>query len=94
MLIHYKNKKLEKILIGVNVLTAAVVTASFALLFGFDAPLLPISFLYIVQTILLCVFIIEKLIRLFNAASKAEFWRANWLEIPLFIALVTAFFGA
>jgi len=94
MLIHYKNKKLEKILIGVNVLTAAVVTASFALLFGFDAPLLPISFLYTVQTILLCVFIIEKLIRLFNAASKAEFWRANWLEIPLFIALVTAFFGA
>ncbi|MHC4737730.1 MAG: TrkH family potassium uptake protein [Planctomycetota bacterium] len=94
MLIHYKNKKLEKILIGVNVLTAAVVTASFALLFGFDVPLLPISFLYIVQTILLCVFVIEKLVRLFNAVSKADFWRANWLEIPLLIALLTAVLGA
>ncbi|MHC4394728.1 MAG: TrkH family potassium uptake protein [Planctomycetota bacterium] len=94
MRIHYKNKRLEKILIGVNVLTAAVVTASFALLFGFDEPLLPTQLLYTVQTVLLCVFIAEKIIRLFNSVSKAEFWRTNWFEVPLLVALVIAVFGA
>ena len=94
MKIHFKNKRLERVLIGVNVLAAVVVTASFALLFGFDEPLLPMGFLYIVQTVLLCVFIIEKLVRLFNAVSKAEFWRTNWFEVPLLIALGTVAFGA
>jgi len=90
----YKNKRLEKVLIGINVLTSAVVVGSFAILFGFDEPLLPPAILYTVQVALLCVFIVEKIVRLVNAASKAEFWRGNWFEIPLLIALVTAVFGA
>ncbi|MEE9370605.1 MAG: hypothetical protein V3W45_03945, partial [Sedimentisphaerales bacterium] len=87
MRIDYKNKRLEKVLIGVSALAAAVVAASFALLFGFDEPLLSARILYAVQVALLCVFIAEKIVRLFNAVSKVEFWRANRFEIPLLLAL-------
>ncbi len=94
MQIHYKNKRLERVLIGVNVLAAAVVTASFVARFGFDKPLVAESVLYAVQVALLAVFITEKIIRLFNATSKAEFWRANWFEIPLLVALGIVVLGA
>ena len=93
MRIQYKNKRWEKILIGVNVLTAAVVTATFVMLFGFDEPLLPRQILYTTQAILLCVFIAEKVLRLFNAISKTEFLRGSWVEVPLLVALVVAIFG-
>ncbi len=94
MQINYKNKRLEKVLIGVNALTAAVVAASFVALFGFDEPLLPAGILYAVQAALLCVFIAEKIIRLFNAVSMREFWRGNWFEVPLLLALGIALLGA
>ncbi len=94
MLIQYKNNLLEKVLIGVNALTAAAVTASFAALFGFDEPQLPARILYAAQAVLLCVFIAEKTIRLFNAVSKREFWRGNWFEIPLLLALLISVVGA
>jgi trk system potassium uptake protein TrkH len=38
--------------------------------------------------------VVEKIIRLFNSASKAEFWRANWFEIPLLLTLGIAVFGS
>ena len=94
MQINYKNKRLEKVLIGVNALTAAVVAASFVALFGFDEPLLPAGILYTVQVALLCIFIVEKIIRLSNAVSMREFWRGNWFEVPLLLALGIALLGA
>ena len=94
MQITYKNKLLERTLIGVNSLTAAVVAASFVVLFGFDEPLLPRMILSLVQFVLLCIFIGEKIIRFFNAVSKKEFLQANWFEIPLLLALGTVVFGA
>ncbi len=94
MQIHYKNNRLEKVLIGVNVLAAAVVVATFVWLFGFDRPIFPARILYAVQATLLFVFVVEKLIRLFNSVSKIEFWRANWFEIPLLVALGVAVFGS
>jgi len=94
MQISYKNKRLEKALIAVNALTAAVVAASYACLFGFDEPLLPAGILYTTQAVLLCVFIAEKIIRLFNSGIKKEFLRANWFEIPPLIVLGVAVFGA
>jgi trk system potassium uptake protein TrkH len=94
MQIIYKNKPLERVLIGANVLAAAVVVASFVLLFGFHEPLLRAWFLYTIQVILLCVFVAEKVIRMFNAVSKAEFWRANWFEVPLLLMLGFAVIGA
>ena len=81
-------------MIGVNALAAGVVVASFVLLFGFDQPLLPAWILYTAQVALLCIFVAEKIIRLFNAAVRTEFWRANWYEIPLLLALAVAVLSA
>ena len=94
MQITYKNKPLERVLIGANALAAAVVVTSFVLLFGFHEPLLRAWVLYMVQVALLSVFITEKVVRMFNAVSKAEFWRANWFEIPLLLVLGITVFGA
>ncbi|MHC4559669.1 MAG: TrkH family potassium uptake protein [Planctomycetota bacterium] len=94
MQINYKNKQLERVLIGADALTATLVVASFVLLFGFDKPLLRAWILFTVQVVLLCVFIAEKIIRLFNAVSKAEYGRANWFEVPLFLTLGITVFGA
>ena len=90
----YKSKRLEGVLIGVNALAAAVVAASFVLLFGFDELLLPGRILYAVQAVLLCVFIAEKIIRFFNVVSIREFFRGNWFELPFLVALGVAVFGA
>jgi len=94
MQITYKNKPLERVLIGANALAAAVVVTSFVLLFGFHEPLLRAWILYTIQVALLCVFIADKVIRMFNAVSKSEFWRANWFEIPLLLFLGFTVFGA
>lgn len=94
MRIEYKNNRHERVLIGVNVLTAAMVAATFILLFGFNQPLLPAWILHALQVVLLCVFVIEKIIRMFNSASKAQFLRANWFEIPLLLFLAVTVIGA
>lgn len=93
MQIAYKNKRLERTLIAVNALTAAVVAASFVTQFGFDRPLLPVGILRIAQAVLVFIFITEKIIRLFNSVSKVEYLWGNWFEIPLLLALGIAVFG-
>lgn len=94
MRIHYKNEKLEQIVIAVKALTSAMVVGSFAILFGFDEPLLPVRILYTVQIALLCIFITGKIIRFFNARYIKEFLLANWFEFPLLVALGLIVFGA
>jgi trk system potassium uptake protein TrkH len=94
MRLDYKNNRLEWVLIGVNVLTAAMVAATFVLLFGFDKPQLPAWILHLLQVLLLCVFVAEKVIRLFNSTSKVQFLRVNWYEIPLLLFLIVAVIGA
>jgi len=96
MQLHYKNGRLEKVLIGVNILAAATVTATFVLLFGFHQPFWPKQepILYALQIVLLFIFIAEKIIRRFNAVSRTDFWGANWFEAPLLIGLVVAVLGA
>jgi trk system potassium uptake protein TrkH len=94
MRIHYKNRRLEQFLVGINALTAGVVASSYVCLFGFDEPLLPGHILYGVQVGLLCIFIAEKIIRLLNVVSVKEFWRGNWFEVPLLLALLIAAAGA
>ena len=61
MRIEYKNNRLERVITGVNVLTAGAVVATFILLFGFNQPLLPAWILHTLQVVLLCVFVIEKI---------------------------------
>jgi trk system potassium uptake protein TrkH len=95
MRIEYKDKRLENILIAVNALTSALVTASFVLLFGgFEEELLPAVILYTIQVVLLFIFVVEKIIRFFNSSSKVGFFRANWFEIPLLIMLAVVAIGA
>jgi trk system potassium uptake protein TrkH len=90
MQVAYKNKRLEKVLIAINISTAVVVVGTFVLLFGLQQPLLPAQILFAVQYILLFIFIAEKAVRLFNSMSLREFWRANWYEAPLLLALAVA----
>jgi trk system potassium uptake protein TrkH len=96
MRIEYKNKRLENGLIIANALTSAMVTATFVLLFGGFKEFWSKQdvFLYTIQVVLLCIFILEKIIRFTNTVSKVDFWRANWFEIPLLIMLGVAAFGA
>lgn len=96
MRIEYKNKRFENILITANALTSAMVVASFVLLFGgFENELLPPDvILYTIQVVLLCIFVAEKIIRFSNSASKVDFWRANWFEIPLLLMLGITAIGA
>ena len=96
MRIEYNNKRLENILITANALTSAMVVASFVLLFGgFEGKLLPKDvILYTIQVVLLCIFVAEKIIRFSNSASKLDFFKANWFEIPLLIMLCFAVLGA
>jgi len=95
MRIEYKDKRLENILIAVNALASALVTASFVLLFGgFEDELLPEFVLYTIQVILLFIFVVEKIIRFFNSSSKLDFWRSNWFEFPLLIMLAVVAIGA
>ncbi|MDT8300378.1 MAG: TrkH family potassium uptake protein [Sedimentisphaerales bacterium] len=96
MQIEYKNKRLENILIIANALTSGMVVASFVLLFGgFKKELMPPDvILYTIQVVLLCIFVAEKIIRFSNSASKNDFWRANWFEIPLLLMLGITAIGA
>ncbi len=96
MQLHFKNNRLERLLILVNLAAAGMVAASFVILFGFKSPLLlqQERILYAVQILLLGVFIGEKIVRFLNAVSKREFWGANWFEVPLLLALLVSLLGA
>ncbi len=94
MRIDYKKNQLERVLIGVNAGTSALVVASFVLMFGFKDPLLSTWILYTIQVLLLCTFVAEKICRLFNSVSKIQFLRANWFEIPLLLFLFITIIGA
>lgn len=93
MQIPYKNKKLGKILIGLNVGAAVLVVASFVALFGFYQPLVRDRFLYATQMILLTFFVIEKIIRTLNTESLKDYWRLNWFELPLLLTLIVVLLG-
>jgi trk system potassium uptake protein TrkH len=95
MRIEYKNKRMERVLIAVNALTSAMVAASFIILFGGFKEQWPSEVvLYTIQVVLLCIFVVEKIIRLSNSVSKVDFWRVNWFEIPLLFMLGVAAIGA
>ena len=93
MKIIYKNNNLEKILIGICAIASTVVMASFVLLFGFDEPMMAREILYLVQVLLLFVFIAEKIIRFFNVESKPQYWKGNWYEMVLLLLLAVFVLG-
>lgn len=94
MKIRFNNKGLEGTLIGVNAIAAIITVFTFVALFGFKKPLIDTSILYIIQILLFCFFIFEKVIRVFNAAEKKDFIKANWLQIPLLLIFIAIIFTA
>jgi trk system potassium uptake protein TrkH len=94
MRIAFKNKRLEGFSIGLNIMTGVAVVATFVALFGFTPPLLSPQILYVIQAVLLLVFIAEKIIRSFNAVSLKELLRVDWYEIPLLLVLGITLIGA
>lgn len=90
----YKNKTLERSVVGVNFLAMAVVIATFVLLYGFKGPVLPATLLHTVQAVMVFYFLAEKFVRFFNAESKLEFLKVNWFEIPLMVGLLVIAVGA
>ena len=93
MKIDYKNRSLEKTLIGVNVVSSVVAAATFIMLYGFDEPLMKIRLLHLVQICVFLIFLMEKAIRFVNAVSKKPFFQANWFEIPLLAIICVMVFG-
>jgi trk system potassium uptake protein TrkH len=94
MRIAYKNKTIEKTLTIVKAVTSAMVVASFVILFGFEKPFVPLPILFGFQIGALCIFLVGKVIRFFNAESKKEYLLANWFEIPMLTALGIAVLGS
>jgi len=94
MRLSYRNKRIERILVAVNVLAAGAVAASFAMLFGFYQPLVHAQVLYVLQYMLLFVFVAEKAARIFNVFSLKDYLKVNWIEVPLLVALAAVLFGA
>lgn len=94
MKIIYKNKKLELFAILITFLATMTVIATFILLYGFDHALLPPKILHTIQFVMFFIFLLEKIIRIFNAESKLEFLRGNWFEIPLLSIILLLYIGA
>ena len=94
MHITYRNKLLERFLISLNFLVCAAVAATFIMRFGFKSPIISPNILYLIQAALVLFFIVEKVIRFYNAVFIKEFWRTNWFEVPLLLGLWFALIGA
>lgn len=92
MVIAYKNKRLENVIITLNFIVASCVIATFVMLFGFKEPLIKAAFLYNVQVAAFIFFVMEKVIRFFNSASRKEFLKTYWFELPLLLLLFIATF--
>ena len=96
MKIAYKNNPLERLITLVNVITSVVVIGTFIFLHGLtDIPAWTTSRqLHIVQILAFWIFLFEKAVRFVNAASKREFFKTFWIEIPLLLGLLIVVFGA
>ncbi|MHC4951469.1 MAG: hypothetical protein ACYTEU_10870 [Planctomycetota bacterium] len=91
MKLFYKNKKVERWIVGLNFIAVAAVIAIFVMLYGFDRVILPLVVLQTAELVICFYFFAEKVIRFFNAESKLDFLRTNWFEIPLLLVLLLKF---
>lgn len=95
MKIAYKSRAVEQFVTGLVLLTAIVTAGTFVLLYGFEeVKFFAVRTLHMVQIVAFLLFMFEKLVRFINSRSKAEFFVANWFEIPLLFALGVIIFGA
>ncbi|NIA17240.1 MAG: hypothetical protein GWO86_02715 [Planctomycetes bacterium] len=93
-MILYKNKRLESYLIVINAVVTVVVITAALLQSGFFEPLLSISMLRAIFAAATAIFIIEKIIRLFNSRSRQDYFKAGWFELLFLFAFVILYFSA
>ena len=84
----YKIKNIEKVLIAINCLASAVVVGCFVLTFGFENMPINHTLSYILLVTILAVFIVGKIVRLFNCYSKLDYLKTYWAQIPLLLILL------
>ncbi|MHC4525828.1 MAG: hypothetical protein ACYSU8_09895, partial [Planctomycetota bacterium] len=94
MKLFYKNKQLDRWVVGFNCTATAAVIAIFVMLYGFHRVVLPLVVLQTAELLLCFYFFGEKIVRFFNAQSKRQFLRFNWFEIPLLLILLLIAGGA
>src|SRR6056297_2522833 len=71
-----------------NFIVGSMVVVSFALLFGFYDPPVPLKYLHYFHFFAFVYFVVEKFYHLFKAPAKSAFLRENWIEIPMLLALI------
>jgi trk system potassium uptake protein TrkH len=74
----YKNKKLERTLIFINVIVTTVVVIVGLAQLGFEHPLLPDNIMYAVLIAGAIAFVADKFLRFLNARSKMDYLRTFW----------------
>jgi trk system potassium uptake protein TrkH len=94
MKIEYKNRTLENVIITLNCVAIGVVATTFVMLFGFDIPPLSRMLLRYIDGGMFFFFFTEKVLRYLNAASKRDYFRMYWFEIPLLAVVLFAIIGA
>jgi len=72
-------------------LTGAVAVAALVLEYGFRPPLpVPQTVLHAVQTAVVAIFILDRLVRLELSIDRVAYFRENWLDFGLMFAAATA----
>ncbi|MBU1260661.1 MAG: Trk family potassium uptake protein [Planctomycetes bacterium] len=94
MNIIYKNKKLERLLILTNLAVTTLVIATALLQLGFYRQILPDTQIYLILIAATFFFIVEKVIRFFNARSKKDYLIFCWFEFIFIILLVVLYYSA
>jgi trk system potassium uptake protein TrkH len=94
MELRYKNERLEHFITAAIIAACAGVVISFAILLGFEMTTLSRTMLYLTQIAALCIFIAERLFRLFTARSVRSYAKTHWagfsLLAILFVILILA----
>jgi trk system potassium uptake protein TrkH len=71
-------------------LTGAVAVAALVLEFGFHAPPVDRNVLHAVQTVVVAVFILDRIVRLESAPSRPAYLRDNWVDFGLMVVAAVA----
>ncbi len=94
MKIQWKNSRVEYILRVLDVAIAAVIIATFVMLYGYNNPLMPIRILHGMQVFSFLALLAMLLLRFFNAEYKKQFLRSKWFELPALLILAIFLTGA
>jgi trk system potassium uptake protein len=87
MELSYKNEQLEKVFTVAIIGACAATALSFALLLGFEMTTLSLATLYVIQIVALCIFLADRIYRMFSARSSAKYIKSHWPAFALILIL-------